>query len=102
MAVVGRSRVVAPAVAAFALAACAAPQPGQFFGGLQGVERAALDECREPVQARLCGAPDAGEACWARVVETYTALPDTVARKRFLIDSGCPSPRVEAWLPDPR
>jgi hypothetical protein len=101
MAVVRTSRVVPPVVVALALAACAGSQAGQLFG-IRGVERAALEECREPVHAKLCAGGDADEACWARVVETYDSLPDIVARKRFLIDAGCPSPRVEAWLPDPR
>jgi hypothetical protein len=101
MAVVRPSRVVGTLVVAVGLAACAAGQGGQLFG-LRGVEQAALDECREPVHARLCAGREADGACWNEVVERYEALPDMVARKRFLIDSGCPTQRVEAWLPDPR
>lgn len=102
MPVVGKHEVMAALLAACALAACTGPRGGPLFG-LHGVERAALDDCREPLQAKLCGgAPEAVGACWDRVAAAYEERPHTVARKRYLIDNGCPSPTVDAWLPDPR
>lgn len=97
-------RVVASVATACALAGCTVRQDAvrEAVFGLQGVEEAAFAECRAPVHAKLCGARPDAEACWEEVKAKYAGLRDTVARKRFLIDSGCPSHRVEAWLPDPR
>lgn len=93
-------RILAPALAAAALAACGSPRLGGPFGRMMSVEEAALAECREPLEARLC--KDRGPECWDEVRARYEGLPEVAARKRFLIDNGCPSPRVEAWLPDYR
>lgn len=104
MAALAPRLVVASLAAASALGACAVGEGAakQVVFGLPRVEQAALADCRGVVHARLCGARADGDACWEEVSARYTALRDTVERKRFLVDSGCPSPRVEAWLPDPR
>jgi hypothetical protein len=96
------SRVVVFAFVAGLVTACAAaPHPGQLLG-LSSAEENALQECRAPVHAKLCGARRDDPACWDEVAAAYAALPDDPARKRYLIDAGCPSPRVEVWLPDAR
>jgi hypothetical protein len=93
---------VAPALlalVALVLTACAS-QPRPF--GLSSVADAARDACYEPIQAKACGDRTDAAACWEEVAAAYGALPDDAARKRFLVDAGCPSPTVETWLPDPR
>lgn len=90
------------AALALALAGCSTtPTPTKLLG-LSSVDQAALDTCRRPVVSKACaGQPDT-QACWERVDAAYQALPDQAARKRYLIDSGCPSPTVDVWLPDAR
>jgi hypothetical protein len=90
------------AALALALAGCATmPSPTKLLG-LSSVDQAALDACRRPLEAKACAGQPDPQACWAQVDAEYQALPDPAARKRYLVDAGCPSPTVDVWLPDAR
>lgn len=88
------------ALAALALAACAT-QPTKLVG-LSSVDESALRACRADIQARSCAGQGDADACWQDLVRRYEALAEDAARKRFLVEAGCPSPTVETWLPDVR
>jgi hypothetical protein len=97
-----RSARRALAAAALALAACAGTQEPTAILGLQSAQQAALTACRDRLQAKACAGREDQAACWDELAAAYGRIGEDGARRQFLIGRGCPSPRVDAWLPDAR
>ncbi len=87
------------------LAACSTGSSGVRFRDLPEPERDAMDRCAPVIRRYGACAPQQDrigvqqDVCMDQLARRYAMLPDSAARRAFLVESGCPEDTFAELFP---